>query len=149
MLTTRHKKNVPMAVEKAELAGYAAFHGRCKNPEMVRFDTSEIARYRLECERGKLEMELTLEAGLIAGFVGISTEVSAEPQTLAIAQAELAKRNAQAPHRKVHGRCKLGALENRDGNRWYYETLTASDRFLTSLGWLSGPPTLPKPKAVE
>lgn len=37
----------------------------------------------------------------------------------------------------------------RDGNRWYYETLTAADKFLTSLGWLSGPPTLQKPKAAE
>ena len=37
----------------------------------------------------------------------------------------------------------------RDGNRWYYETLTAADKFLASLGWISGPPTLEKPKAVE
>jgi acetyl esterase/lipase len=35
------------------------------------------------------------------------------------------------------------------GNRWYYETVTAADRFLASLGWLSGPPTLQKPKTIE
>ena len=34
----------------------------------------------------------------------------------------------------------------RDGNRWYLETLTAADKFLASLGWLSGPPTLEKPQ---
>jgi acetyl esterase/lipase len=37
----------------------------------------------------------------------------------------------------------------RDGNRWYYETVTAADRFLASLGWLSGPPTLQKSKTVK
>ena len=33
---------------------------------------------------------------------------------------------------------------NRDTgtNRWFTETLTATDKFLTSLGWLKGEPTL-------
>lgn len=35
----------------------------------------------------------------------------------------------------------------RNGNRWYYETVTAADRFLESLGWLSGEPTLEKPQS--
>ena len=34
----------------------------------------------------------------------------------------------------------------RSGNRYYFETVTATDRFLESLGWLSGEPTLAKPK---
>ena len=33
----------------------------------------------------------------------------------------------------------------RHGNKPYYETVVASDRFLKSLGWLEGDPTLPKP----
>ncbi len=33
----------------------------------------------------------------------------------------------------------------RDGNKPYYETVVAMDKFLTSLGWLSGLPTLKKP----
>ncbi|MHC4399229.1 MAG: alpha/beta hydrolase [Planctomycetota bacterium] len=33
----------------------------------------------------------------------------------------------------------------RDGNRSYYETVLATDRFLASLGWITGPPTLEKP----
>ena len=37
----------------------------------------------------------------------------------------------------------------KDGNRWYYETLTATDKFLASLGWITGPPTLEKPKSAE
>lgn len=33
-------------------------------------------------------------------------------------------------------------------NLYYYETLIESDKFLTSLGWLKGPPTLEIPDAV-
>ncbi len=33
----------------------------------------------------------------------------------------------------------------KDNGRWYFETLTACDRFLVKLGWLEGPPTLEKP----
>ena len=32
--------------------------------------------------------------------------------------------------------------------QFYYETLLATDKFLTSLGWLKGEPTLPKPPDV-
>lgn len=34
----------------------------------------------------------------------------------------------------------------RNGNKPYYETVVATDRFLESLGWLSGEPTLKEPK---
>jgi acetyl esterase/lipase len=33
----------------------------------------------------------------------------------------------------------------RNGNKPYYETVLATDRFLTKLGWLTGEPTLKKP----
>ena len=39
---------------------------------------------------------------------------------------------------KPHGFFNHG----RYGNRPYYKTVTAMDRFLASLGWLEGPPTL-------
>ena len=42
---------------------------------------------------------------------------------------------------KPHGFFNHG----RDGNRPYYETVLATDKFLTSLGWLSGPPTIEEP----
>ena len=42
---------------------------------------------------------------------------------------------------KPHGFFNYG----RDGNKPYYETVIAMDRFLADLGWLSGPPTLKKP----
>jgi len=34
----------------------------------------------------------------------------------------------------------------RDGNRPYFETVTAMDRFLAKLGWLVGEPTLAAPQ---
>ncbi|GAB4141710.1 MAG: alpha/beta hydrolase [Planctomycetaceae bacterium] len=43
---------------------------------------------------------------------------------------------------KPHGFFNYG----RDGNKPYYQTVVAMDKFLTSLGWLSGPPTLKMPK---
>ena len=42
---------------------------------------------------------------------------------------------------KPHGFFNYGKYDNIP----YYETVTAMDKFLTSLGWLSGPPTLKKP----
>jgi acetyl esterase len=43
---------------------------------------------------------------------------------------------------QAHGFFNYG----RAGGKYYYETVVAADRFLASLGWLSGPPTLEKPK---
>jgi acetyl esterase len=34
---------------------------------------------------------------------------------------------------------------DRENGKFYYETLLETDKFLTSLGWLHGPPTLEKP----
>lgn len=42
---------------------------------------------------------------------------------------------------KPHGFFNYG----KDGNRPYYETVVATDKFLSSLGWIAGPPTLAKP----
>ena len=42
---------------------------------------------------------------------------------------------------KPHGFFNYG----RDGNKSYYETVTAMDKFLARLGWISGPPTLQQP----
>lgn len=42
---------------------------------------------------------------------------------------------------KPHGFFNHG----RDGNKPYYETVVAADKFLASLGWLTGPPTIEKP----
>lgn len=37
----------------------------------------------------------------------------------------------------------------KEGGRYYYETTLAADKFLTSLGWLKGKPTLQKPRMAK
>jgi len=39
--------------------------------------------------------------------------------------------------------------ENQNGPKYAYETLLESDKFLQSLGWLTGPPTLKKPDETK
>jgi acetyl esterase len=60
----------------------------------------------------------------------------------------------QAAMEKAENRCEVMIFEGqghgffnhgRDKNRPYYETVLATDKFLASLGWLTGPPTLEKP----
>lgn len=61
----------------------------------------------------------------------------------------------QASLQKVGARCDAVFYEGRghgffhresdSEGRSYYETMVAADEFLTSLGWLEGPPTLAKP----
>jgi len=59
-----------------------------------------------------------------------------------------------AAMKKAGNRCELVGFPGqkhgffnfgREGNEYFYRTLRATDEFLTSLGWLQGPPTLSKP----
>jgi acetyl esterase len=57
---------------------------------------------------------------------------------------------------KAGGRCEANFYEgqghgffNSKNARYYYETLLATDKFLASLGWLQGPPTLTKPEITS
>ena len=60
----------------------------------------------------------------------------------------------QAAMKKADNRCEVMIFEGkghgffnhgRDENRPYYEPVLATDKFLASLGWLTGPPTLEEP----
>jgi acetyl esterase/lipase len=60
----------------------------------------------------------------------------------------------QAAMKKISVECEVMIFEGkphgffnhgRDGNRPYYETVLATDKFLGSLGWLTGPPTIEEP----
>ena len=62
----------------------------------------------------------------------------------------------QAAMEKAGVRCETMIFEGQEhgffnrekaGGKYYYETLLATDKFLTSLGWLSGPPALQNPAA--
>ncbi len=37
----------------------------------------------------------------------------------------------------------------KEGSKYWYETVLETDKFLTSLGWLKGPPTLKQPEATS
>ncbi len=60
----------------------------------------------------------------------------------------------EASMKKAGVRCELHVYEGqphgffnygRGGNKYYLQTLEATDRFLESMGWLKGPPTLKTP----
>ena len=63
-------------------------------------------------------------------------------------------RDFKAALEAAGGRCEVMIFEGKphgffnygkDGNRPYYETVVAADKFLASLGWITGPPTLQEP----
>ncbi len=67
-------------------------------------------------------------------------------------------KNFQKAMEKAGRKCTVKIFEGephgffnygRGGNKPYYETVLAADRFLASLGWLSGEPTLEKPKTAK
>lgn len=64
-----HLKAVKPDSERVELSGYHARHGQCRPGEAKRLDGPTAARFRLPCERGHLEMGLSIDAtGQIDGF---------------------------------------------------------------------------------
>lgn len=65
--------------------------------------------------------------------------------------------NFKAAMEKAGVRCEAHVYEGQPhgffnyrsgGGKYYYETVLAADRFLASLGWLTGPPTLEKPEGA-
>lgn len=65
-------------------------------------------------------------------------------------------RDFEAGMKKVGVRCDVHLYEGqkhgfyaRYNAKYYYETVLESDKFLTSLGWLKGPPTLQMPPPPE
>jgi hypothetical protein len=80
-------RHVQPSEEREELAGYRKIHGACKGatPLVVRAPSSAV--FRLECERGALEMDLSLAGdGLIAGFSGTSRDVPLPAERRKIAE---------------------------------------------------------------
>jgi CubicO group peptidase (beta-lactamase class C family) len=72
--------------EKAELGGYKKLHGACKGYAPADVTGPRTAWFRMDCERGTLDMEIVLGAdGLIAGFVGRSRDLPVPPEIRKIA----------------------------------------------------------------
>jgi hypothetical protein len=72
----------PIPEEQAELAGYKALHGTCKSVSIADVQTAHSVRLAMQCERGKLEMDVVVkpESGLIDGFSGTSRGIAAPPE---------------------------------------------------------------------
>jgi len=142
MLSESHKKNITQEREQTELDEYRQFHGVCRSGRMLHYTSQNVARYLLDCDRGRLEMALYLNAenGLIDGFVGYSSEIDAPSEVSLAAQKTLGLLNAWdqkayeglmvqridagatrglATQVQSFGPCALGGLVERDGNRWY------------------------------
>jgi CubicO group peptidase (beta-lactamase class C family) len=74
MLTSGRK--VLVSEEKAEIEGYRKLHGACKGYAPLWVKGPRSAVFRMDCERGTLEMDVTLGAdGLIDGFAGTSRDL--------------------------------------------------------------------------
>src|SRR5262249_47521731 len=67
--------------EKDELEGYRQLHGACKGYAPLRVESPTRAVFKLDCERGSLEMFVSLGSdGLIDGFGGTSRDLPAPPE---------------------------------------------------------------------
>jgi acetyl esterase/lipase len=66
-------------------------------------------------------------------------------KTLKDFQAAMAKHGVRCDAAVYEGQGHGFFNYGRGGGKYYYETLSAADKFLTSLGWIQGPPTLQKP----
>lgn len=130
--------------EPGELAGYKQLHGECRGIEPARIESATSGSFRLQCERGDLEMRLDVDSrGLISGFLGFSRGVTPPARFARTAQAMVALQNKwdqalfarhlasgplpaarakalAAQVRQRHGTCKLGAPIH-EGLDWGYE----------------------------
>jgi len=72
--------------EQEELAGYKKLHGACKGYAPIEAERPRAGRFRMDCERGTLELSMQLGAdGLITGFLGTSRDLPIEPDLKKVA----------------------------------------------------------------
>jgi CubicO group peptidase (beta-lactamase class C family) len=85
-MLTAHREPVEVE-EKAELAGYRNTHGACRGYAPLSVKSARSAILTLDCERGVLEMDVTLGPdGLIESFTGTSREVPVPPDLLRVVE---------------------------------------------------------------
>ncbi len=73
--------------EREELATYRRLHGACKGYTPLEIFSPFHARLAMACERGTLEMDMTLDPkdGLIMGFAGTSIDAKPSPDLTKVA----------------------------------------------------------------
>lgn len=145
MLSDGHKRNVAAEAEKKEIEGYRRLHGRCAEAKLTKVDAPGRGTFTLACERGRLELGMTVEPGTgkIAGFAGESFGVALPKPALDAAarvQAQIARFDAKAFERdfapsfvpketqgffaglaRIHGACKAPVPRSIDfrGNAFF------------------------------
>jgi CubicO group peptidase (beta-lactamase class C family) len=78
-MQSKHREKTPS--EREEFADYKKLHGVCKGYEPIEVEGPRGARFKMDCERGTLEMAVYLGAdGLIVGFNGTSRDLPIEPR---------------------------------------------------------------------
>lgn len=78
----------PFPREKEELAGYHERHGTCRGFAPLEVLSPTAGRFRIDCARGPLEMEVSVgPAGLIDGFTGTTPDVVLPPEERRAAEA--------------------------------------------------------------
>lgn len=112
--------------EKVEIEGYKALHGACSGYTPTEILSPLQARFALRCERGQLELEVTINPGdhLIMGFDGTSRGVEPPAKLAAVAGriAGLVKRWDEGVYKK-----HLAArFKDRDKTAALFERLRAS-----------------------
>ncbi len=136
-MLTKNRPTIAPDAEQRELAGYKSVHGACRGYKPIEFSSPVRGRVAMECERGTLEMGISLDPTdhLIAGFDGTSKDVAVPDRLLPAAKAvasligkwdDRLYQKHLAPHasgkkedtvafyakvRDRHGVCKLGAAE--------------------------------------
>jgi hypothetical protein len=110
--------------DKEELAGYRASHGACAGYAPIAFTSPLSARFAVTCERGALEMEITLNATdkRIDAFMGISRDI-APPADLRAAADRIAALVGRWDERVYRAHLAPKATEPRDATRARLEAL--------------------------
>jgi hypothetical protein len=93
-----------LPAEKGELTGYKNLHGTCTGYSPIELTSPLHGRFAMQCERGKLEMEIRLNGDdrLIMGFSGTSRDVPPPANVERVARdlAGLIKRWDEAIYKK-------------------------------------------------
>lgn len=110
--------------EKAELEGYKKLRGACKSFAPLDVLSQQHAIFKLDCEKGPLEMNVTLApSGLITGFTGTSRNVPVPSELRKVADpvVGLIKKWDEGVYKKLLGK----TTKSHDETRNHFEALRA------------------------
>jgi CubicO group peptidase (beta-lactamase class C family) len=115
-----------LPAERVELAGHRSLHGACKSFAPIDVASPTSARFKIQCERGALELELGLSptTGLITSFTGTSRD--APPPAGLRRQADALAALIGAWNDGLHQRLLGNTRRPRAEAKQYFEDLRAT-----------------------